>query len=54
MGKYEGKRTLERPRCRWGDNIKIDLKVMGCEGMGQLIGLRIGTSGRLVCIVMVS
>jgi hypothetical protein len=37
-----------------GDNIKIDLKVMGCEGMGQLIGLRTGTSGRLVCIVMVS
>jgi hypothetical protein len=25
MGKPEGKRPLERPRCRWEDNIKMDL-----------------------------
>jgi hypothetical protein len=25
VGKPEGKRPLERPRCRWVDNIKIDL-----------------------------
>jgi hypothetical protein len=25
MGKPEGKRPLGRPRCRWVDNIKIDL-----------------------------
>jgi hypothetical protein len=25
MGKPAGKRPLRRPRCRWDDNIKIDL-----------------------------
>jgi hypothetical protein len=25
VGKPEGKRQLERPRCRWIDNIKMDL-----------------------------
>jgi hypothetical protein len=31
--KPEGKRPLERPRCRWEDNIKMDLQKMGCGGM---------------------
>jgi hypothetical protein len=26
VGKPEGKRPLARPRCRWVDNIKMDLK----------------------------
>jgi len=26
VGKPEGKRLLGRPRCRWEDNIKIDLQ----------------------------
>jgi hypothetical protein len=25
VGKPEGRRPLERPRCRWEDNIKMDL-----------------------------
>jgi len=25
VGKPEGKRPLVRPRCRWEDNIKVDL-----------------------------
>jgi hypothetical protein len=29
LGKPEGKRPLERPRQRWVDNIKIDLREMG-------------------------
>jgi len=29
VGKPEGK----RPRCRWEDNIKMDLQAVGCEGM---------------------
>jgi hypothetical protein len=29
VGKPEGKRPLGRFRCRWGDNIKMDLKEMG-------------------------
>jgi hypothetical protein len=27
--KPEGKRLLERPRCRWVDNIKMDLLELG-------------------------
>ena len=33
MGKPEGKGQLWRPRCRWEDNIKMDLQEMGCGGM---------------------
>ena len=33
MGKPEGKRTLERPRCRWEDNIKMDLQEVGRRSM---------------------
>ena len=29
--KPEGKRPLERPRRRWEDNIKMDLREMGCD-----------------------
>jgi len=28
-----GKRPLGRPRRRWEDNIKMDLKEVGCEGV---------------------
>jgi hypothetical protein len=31
--KSEGKRTLERPRRRWEDNITMDLQDVGCGGM---------------------
>ena len=31
--KPEGKRTLGRPRRRWEDNIKIDLRAAGSGGM---------------------
>jgi hypothetical protein len=33
VGKLEGKRSLGRLRCRWKDNIKMDLQEMGCAGM---------------------
>jgi hypothetical protein len=33
VGTSEGKRPLGRPRYRWEDNIKMDLKEMGCGGM---------------------
>jgi hypothetical protein len=32
-GKPEGKRPLGRPRCRWVDNIKIDLREIAWDGM---------------------
>ena len=35
VGKPEGKRPLGRPRCRWEDNIKMDLQEVG----GELCGL---------------
>ena len=31
MGKSEGKRPLGRPRRRWEDNIKMNLREMGCD-----------------------
>jgi len=31
--KPEVKRPLGRPRCRWKDNIMIDLHEVGCGGM---------------------
>jgi hypothetical protein len=34
VGKPEGKRPLERPRRRWMDNIKMDLREVGWGGMG--------------------
>ena len=32
-GRSEGKRPLGRPRCRWEENIKMDLQEVGCGGM---------------------
>ena len=32
LGKPEGKRQHGRPRCRWEDNIKMDLQEVGCVG----------------------
>jgi hypothetical protein len=31
--KPEGKRQLGRPRCRWENDIKMDLQEVGCAGM---------------------
>jgi hypothetical protein len=33
VGKPEGKRPLGRPRQRWEDNIRMDLREIGWEGM---------------------
>ena len=33
VGKSEGKRPLGRPRCRWEDNIKMNIQEVGCGGM---------------------
>jgi hypothetical protein len=32
VGSPEGKRPLDRPRCRWEDNIKLDLREIGIDG----------------------
>jgi len=31
VGKPDGKGPMERPRCRWVDNIRLDLQEVGCE-----------------------
>jgi hypothetical protein len=36
VGKPEGKRPLGRPRCRWEDNIKMNLQELG-RGCGDWI-----------------
>jgi len=33
VGKPEGKRPLGKPKCRWEDDIKMDLKEVGWEGL---------------------
>jgi hypothetical protein len=38
VGKPEGNRPLGRPRCRWEDNIRMDLQEVGYGGM-DWIGL---------------
>jgi hypothetical protein len=53
--KPERKGSVGRPRRRWEDNIKMDLKVVGCGGMewNGSSWLRIETGGRaLVNAVM--
>ena len=38
VGKPEGKRALGRPRCRWEDNIRMDLQEVG-ESFGDWMEL---------------
>jgi hypothetical protein len=48
VGKPEGKRPLERPRRRWEDEIKMDLREVGCGVWSGFTWLRIGTVGALL------
>jgi hypothetical protein len=32
IGRPKGKRSLVRPRCRWEDNIKMNLREIGIDG----------------------
>ncbi|KAJ4447080.1 hypothetical protein ANN_09069 [Periplaneta americana] len=36
LGRPEGKRPLGRPRCRWEDNIKMDLREVGYDDRGWI------------------
>jgi hypothetical protein len=45
VGKPEGRRPLGRPRCRWNDNVKMDLIELGWT---ESIWLRIGVGGGLL------
>jgi hypothetical protein len=50
VGKPEGKIPLGRPRCRWEDGIRMDLREIGLGGVDWigLDWLRIGTGGGLL------
>jgi hypothetical protein len=37
VGKAEGKRPLGRPRCRWVDNIKMQLGEIGLGWFGLVL-----------------
>jgi hypothetical protein len=45
VGKPEGRRPLVRPRRRWEDNIRMDLREVGCGCVDWMEQLRIGTGG---------
>ena len=47
-GRPEGKRQTGRPRCRWEDNIKLNVQEGGWGAWTGLIGLRAGTGGGLL------
>jgi hypothetical protein len=36
VGRHEGNRPLERPRCKWEDKIKMDLQEVEWRGMNWL------------------
>jgi hypothetical protein len=38
VGKPEGKRPLGRPRCRLKDNIKMDVREIGLDGVDWIDG----------------
>jgi hypothetical protein len=48
VGRPEGKRQLGRPRCRWEDNIKMDLREIGIVGVAGFGWLGIGSGGGLL------
>jgi hypothetical protein len=49
VGKHKRKGPLERPRRRWEDEIKMDIREIGWGGMWSgFIWLRIGTGGGLL------
>jgi hypothetical protein len=48
VGKPKGKRPLGRPRRRWEDGIKMDLREIGWGVWSGFTWLRIGTVGWLL------
>jgi hypothetical protein len=48
VGKPEGKRPLERPRCRWVHNIVMHLKEVTCGGMDWTDLAQLATSRGLL------
>jgi hypothetical protein len=52
VGRPEGKRQLGRPRRRWEDNIKIDIREIGIDGANWIQLAQDRVQWR-ACVVMV-
>jgi hypothetical protein len=48
VGKPEGRRSLQRPRHKWVDNVKMDLRDIGWNGMDWIDLAQDRTSGGLL------
>jgi hypothetical protein len=48
VGRSKGKKPLGRPRHRWEENIKMNLRETGTDGQIGFGWLRIGFNGRLL------
>jgi hypothetical protein len=49
IGKSEEMRTRGKPTCKREDNIRMDLREIGWEGLDGFISLKIWTNGGLLC-----
>ena len=48
VGNHEGKRPLGRPRRRWEDNIKMNLREVGCDSRDWIDLAEDTTNGELM------
>jgi hypothetical protein len=48
VGEPERKRPLGRPRSRWEDNIKMDIREIGIAGQTRFEWITIGSNGELL------
>jgi hypothetical protein len=48
--KPNGRRLLERPKSRWKNNIKMDIRELGCRGIDWIDLAQDKTGGGLLCI----
>jgi hypothetical protein len=54
VGKPEGKRPLGRPRRRWLDNIKIDLREIGWDGLDWIDLAQVRDKWRALVITVIN
>ena len=48
VGRPEGNSSLRRPRRRWEDNIKMDLRDVGCDPGDWILLLNVGNNDELM------
>jgi hypothetical protein len=45
VGKFEGRKSLERPEHKWEDSIKMNLRDVGCGDIDKIDVSTLGTGG---------